>query len=82
VPLDELEEHINQRQVEKERLQDEIEEALATIQSVNVDRQTIEDYKELKSETDKYLEDPKKFLKLLRSMMVNGSWQNSLSDAP
>jgi len=66
VPLEELEEHINQRQVEKERLQDEIE-ALATIQSVNVDRQTIEDYKELKSETDKYLEDPKKFLKLLRT---------------
>ena len=50
MPLEELEEHIKQRQVE--RLQDEIEEALATIQSVNVDRQTIEDYKELKSETD------------------------------
>jgi len=64
VPLEELEEHIKQRQVEKERLQDEIEEALATIQSVNVD---IVDYKELKSETDKYLEDPKKFLKLLRT---------------
>ena len=30
VPLEELEEHIKQRQVEKERLQDEIEEALAT----------------------------------------------------
>ena len=64
MPLEELEEHIKQREVEKERLQDEIEEALATIQSVNVD---IVDYKELKSGTDKYLEDPKKFLKLLRT---------------
>jgi hypothetical protein len=54
VPLEDLEEHIKQRQVEKERLQHEIDEARVTIQIVNVDRQIIEDYKELKNEMDKY----------------------------
>ena len=39
----------------------------AVIDSVNVDRQIIEDFKELKNEMDKYhLEDPKKFLNVLR----------------
>jgi len=60
VPLEELEEHIEQKQSEKEKLLLEIDEACAVIDSVNVDRQTIEDYKEMKSEMDKYyLEDPK-----------------------
>jgi DNA repair exonuclease SbcCD ATPase subunit len=54
VPLEELEEHIKQKQAEKEKLLHEIEEARAVISSVNVDRQTIEDYKESRSEEDKY----------------------------
>jgi chromosome segregation ATPase len=67
-PLEELEENIKQRQVEIQRLQHEREEARATIESVNVDRQIIEEYKELKNEIDKYhLEDPKKFLNVLRA---------------
>ena len=58
VPLEELEEHIKQKQAEKE-----IDEARAIIDSVNVDKQTIEDYRELRNEMNKYhLEDPQKFL--------------------
>jgi histidyl-tRNA synthetase len=69
MPLEELEEHIKQRQVEKEKIQHEIDEARATIDSVNIDRQTMEEYKELKNEMDKYhLQDPNKFLNVLRSL--------------
>jgi hypothetical protein len=69
VPLEELEEHIKQKQTEKEKLLHEIQDARAVIDSVNVDRQTIEDYKELKNEMDKYhLDDPKKFLIVLRAL--------------
>jgi hypothetical protein len=69
VPLEELEEHIKQRQVEKAALQHEIDEARATIDNVNVERQIIEDFKELKNELDKYhLEDPKKILNVLRAL--------------
>jgi len=50
-------------------LQHEIDEARAVIDSVNVDRQTIEEYKELKNEIDKYhLEDPRKILNVLRAL--------------
>ena len=67
IPLEQLEEHIKQKQAEKETLLREIDEARAVIDSVNVDRQIIEDFKELKNEMDKYhLEDPKKFLNVLR----------------
>ena len=60
VRLEELEEHIKHKQAEKERLQHEIDEARAVMHSLNVDRQIIEDYKELKNEMDKYhLKDPK-----------------------
>ena len=66
VPLEELEEHIKLKQTEKEKLLHEIDEARAIVNSVNVDRQTIEDFKELKIEMGKYhLEEPKKFLNLL-----------------
>jgi uncharacterized protein YlxW (UPF0749 family) len=52
--LVELEEYIKHKQTEKETLQHEIDEARAIIDSVNVDRQNIEDYKQLKSAMDKY----------------------------
>ena len=63
VPVAELEEHIKQRQVGKEKIQHEIDEARPTIESVNAERQIIEGYKVLKYEMDKYhLQDPKKIL--------------------
>ncbi|MGB6528713.1 MAG: hypothetical protein WBF33_11445 [Candidatus Nitrosopolaris sp.] len=69
VPLEELEEHIKQKQAEKETLLHEIDESRVVIDSVNVDRQIIEDFKELKNEMNKYhLEDPKKFLDVLRAL--------------
>ena len=72
LPLEELEEHIKQRQAEKETLLHEINEARAIIDSVNVDKQTIEDFKELKVEMGKYhLEDPKKFLNVIRNLKKN-----------
>ena len=45
VPLEQLKEHIKQRQAEKERLQHEIDEARDVIDSVDVDKQIIEDFK-------------------------------------
>lgn len=69
VPLEELEEHIKQKQAEKETVLREIDEARAIIDSVNVDRQIIEDYRELRNEMDKYhLEDSKKLLNVLRAL--------------
>ena len=69
VPLEELEEHIKLKQAEKETLLHEINEALAIIDSVNVDKQTIKDYGELRNEMGKYhLEDPKKFLNVIRNL--------------
>ena len=63
VPLEELEE------IEKETLLHEKDEALAIVNSLNVDRQIIDDFKELKNEMDKYhLEDPKKFLNVPTSL--------------
>ena len=69
VPLEELEEHIKLKQAEKETLLHEIDEARAVIDSVNVDKQIIEDFNELKNEMSKYhLEEPKKFLNVLRAL--------------
>jgi hypothetical protein len=69
VPLIEQEEYIKQKQAEKETLHHELHKVRAVIDSVNVDRQTIEEYKELKSEMDKYhLEDPTKILNVLRAL--------------
>jgi chromosome segregation ATPase len=69
VPLEELEENIKQEHAEKEKLQHEIDEARAIIDSVNADRQTIKDFKELKNQMGRYhLEDPKKFLNVLRNL--------------
>jgi hypothetical protein len=69
VPIEELEEHIKQKYAEKETLLHEIDEARVVIDSVDVDRQIIEDFKELKNELHKYrLEDPKKFLNVLQAL--------------
>lgn len=69
ISLEELEEHIKQKQAEKETLLHEINEARAIIDSVNIDKQTIEDFKELKVEMGKYhLEESKKFLNVLRNL--------------
>jgi hypothetical protein len=64
IPVEQLEDPIKLKQAYKEKLLHEIVEARAIIDSVNVDRQTTEDYKELKNEMDKYhlsLEDPKMY---------------------
>jgi hypothetical protein len=69
IPIEELEEHIRQKQVEKDTLQHDIDEARAILDSVNVDRQIVEDYEVLKNEMDKYhLQDPKKFLNVLHEL--------------
>jgi hypothetical protein len=69
VPLEELEEHIKQKQLEKDTLQNDIDEARAILDSVNVDRQIVEDYRVLKDEMEKYhLQDPKKFLNVLHAL--------------
>ena len=50
LPLEELEEYIKLKRAEKETLLHEVDEVRAIIYTVNADRQTIEDFKELKNE--------------------------------
>jgi DNA repair exonuclease SbcCD ATPase subunit len=77
VPLEQLEENIRQRQAELLRLQQEISEALATIESVNDDRQAIQEYKELKGEMNNLqLKDPKKISNVFRSFKIYG-WEKN-----
>jgi hypothetical protein len=61
VVVEELEEHIRQEQAEKETLLHEIDEARAIIDSVNLDRQTIEDYRELKMRWASIMKIPRNF---------------------
>jgi DNA repair exonuclease SbcCD ATPase subunit len=76
VPLEQLEENIHQRQAELLRLQQEISEARATIESVNDDRQTIQEYKELKGGMNN-LQLKEKISNVFRSFKIYGydGWQ-------
>jgi DNA repair exonuclease SbcCD ATPase subunit len=80
VPLEQLEENIRQTQAELLRLQQQISEALATIESVNDDRQAIQEYKELKGEMNNLqLKDPKKISNVFRSFKIYGCEKNHRS---
>jgi DNA repair exonuclease SbcCD ATPase subunit len=76
VPLEQLEENIHQRQAELLRLQQEISEARGTIESVNDDRQTIQEYKELKGGMNN-LQLKEKISNVFRSFKIYGydGWQ-------
>jgi hypothetical protein len=73
VPLEKLEENIRQRQTELLSLQQEISEARATIENVDVEKRVIEEYKKLKVEMDNLqLEEPKKMTNVFRSFKKYG----------
>ena len=50
IPLEELEGHIKQKEEEKQRLEDEIKQTRAILESTHVDVQTINDYRQLEAE--------------------------------
>jgi hypothetical protein len=66
-----LDENIHQRQAELLRLQQEISEARATIESVNDDRQAIQEYKELKGGMNN-LQLKEKISNVFRSFKIYG----------
>ena len=68
IPLEDLENHIKQKNEEKQRLEEEIKHRRAILEGPNVDIQTINEYKQLKRELNKYYissEDPSKLLTVL-----------------
>jgi hypothetical protein len=71
IPLGELEDHVKHQEEEKQRLEEEIKQRRATLESLNVDRRAIEEYKQLSEELDKRglsIEDPNKLLTVLNNL--------------
>jgi hypothetical protein len=71
IPLEDLDDHVKQRNEEKQRLEEEIEHRRAILESTNVEIQTINEYKQLKAELNKYhlsSEDPSKLLTVLDNL--------------
>ena len=65
IPLDDLETHIKQKEEEKRMLQEEIKQTRTILENLNVDIQTIDEYKQLKEELNRRglsIEDPNRFL--------------------
>jgi hypothetical protein len=71
IPLEDFEEHVKHKEEEKQRLEEEIKHRRAILENIDVDIQTIEVYKQLKSGLSKYhlsSEDPKRLLPLLTTI--------------
>ena len=71
IPLEELEGHVKQKQEEKQRLEEEIKQSRAILESTNVDIQTINEYKQLKAELSKHnlsSEEPERLVTVLNNM--------------
>ena len=69
IPLEELEDHVKQKEEEKQRLEEEIKQRRAILESTNVEIQTINKYKQLKEELNKHgfsIEDPDRLLTILK----------------
>ena len=74
IPLSELEERIRVLKSEKEALERAIEEGRTIIESVNLDRKMVEDYKVMNTELEKCgvsPQEPRKFHNLLRVLRMN-----------
>jgi hypothetical protein len=71
ISLGELEDHVKHKEEEKQRLKEEIKQRRAILESTNVDVQTINDYKQLKAELNKYhlsSDDPERLLTVLDNL--------------
>ena len=74
IPLSELEERVRVLKCEKEALERAIEEGRTIIESVNIDRKMVEDYKVMNAELEKCgvgPQEPRKFHNLLRVLRMN-----------
>jgi hypothetical protein len=75
IPLEDLETHVKQREEEIQRLEEEIKQRRAILESTNVDVQTVSQYTHLKEELSKYrlsTEDPTRLLSILRTVKQIG----------
>jgi CRISPR/Cas system CMR-associated protein Cmr5 small subunit len=75
IPLENLENHVKQKEEEKQRLEQEIKHNRVILESTNVDVQIISEYKQLKDELSKHrlsIEDPTKLLLVLRTIKQIG----------
>jgi hypothetical protein len=71
IPLGELEDHVKHKEEEKQRLQEEIRQTRAILERIDVDVQTINDYKHLKAELSKHnlsSEEPERLVTVLNNM--------------
>ncbi|MDQ6668712.1 MAG: hypothetical protein M3Y53_10890 [Thermoproteota archaeon] len=75
IPLEHLENHVKQKEVEEQRLEEEIQSAGAILQSKNVDIETINEFIKLKERLSKHnlsLEDPTRLLSILQTIQHIG----------
>ena len=71
IPLEDVENHVKQKEEEKQTLEVEIKKRRAILESTNVEIQTINEYKQLKEELNKHglsIEDPNRLLTILKSI--------------
>ena len=71
IPLEDLENHVKQKEEEKQRLEEEIKQTRAILESTNVEMETINEYKQLKAELSKYhlsSDDPERLLTVLDNL--------------
>ena len=71
IPLEDLENHVKQKEEEKQRLEEEIRQTRAILESTNVEMETINEYKQLKAELSKYhlsSDDPERLLTVLDNL--------------
>jgi hypothetical protein len=75
IPLEDLEKHVKQKEVEKQRLEEEIQRAGSILQSKNVALETINEFNRLKEHLSKHnlsLEDPTRLLSILETIKQIG----------
>ena len=75
IPPAEVPDYIKQKLEEKQRLEEQIQEAGATLQSKNVDIETINEFNQLKEHLSKHnlsLEDPTRLLSILQTIKQIG----------
>ena len=75
IPLEDLENHVKQKEEEKQRLEEEIKHSRAILESTNVEAQTLSEYNQLKEHLRKHnlsLEDPTRLLSILQTIKEIG----------
>jgi SMC interacting uncharacterized protein involved in chromosome segregation len=71
IPIEDLGDHVKQKEEETQILEDEIKQSRAILENLDVDIETIEEYKHLKEELNKRgfsTEDPEKLITILNTI--------------